>query len=154
VLIALIVLGPKDMAKAGGTIGRFLRKTILSPTWVDLQRKIRTLPNQLMREAGIEEEDLRMDRLNMREQIRRSMTLNPQESAKAVEVQPQPVNPPDTLGVPSEWTSQPVMPPETQPASAADELPAEWTSPVTPLPDEPPASTLPAAEEDAPGGEA
>jgi Sec-independent protein translocase protein TatA len=57
-LIALIVLGPKDMVKAGKTIGRFLRRVVTSPNWRALQqasREIRHLPEKLMREAGLEE---------------------------------------------------------------------------------------------------
>ena len=58
VLIALIVLGPRDMIKAGRTIGRFLRSIITSPNWRTFQqasKDIRTLPNRLMREAGLED---------------------------------------------------------------------------------------------------
>lgn len=55
-LIALILLGPNDMVKAGRTIGRAMRKIITSPTWQEI-RKIRYLPNKLMREAGIEENE-------------------------------------------------------------------------------------------------
>jgi sec-independent protein translocase protein TatB len=57
-LIALIVLGPNDMVKAGRTIGRFLRRIVTSPNWRTLQdasKELRTLPNRLIREAGIEE---------------------------------------------------------------------------------------------------
>jgi sec-independent protein translocase protein TatB len=59
-IIALVVLGPRDMVKAGRSIGRFLRRTILSPNWLKMQREIRNLPYQMMREAGLEEEDLRI----------------------------------------------------------------------------------------------
>jgi Sec-independent protein translocase protein TatA len=58
-LIALIVLGPTDMVKAGKTIGRFLRRLVISPGWRNFQqasRELRTLPNKLIREAGLEEE--------------------------------------------------------------------------------------------------
>jgi Sec-independent protein translocase protein TatA len=58
ILIALIVLGPKDMVKAGRTIGKFMRTVVTSPNWQMLQqasREIRGLPNRLMREAGIDE---------------------------------------------------------------------------------------------------
>ena len=57
-IIALIVLGPNDMVKAGRTLGRLMRKVVTSPTWRTLQdasREMRNLPNRLMREAGIEE---------------------------------------------------------------------------------------------------
>jgi Sec-independent protein translocase protein TatA len=57
VLIALIVLGPKDMQKAGKTIGKFLRDIITSDGWKMFQKtsqELRTLPNRLMREANEE----------------------------------------------------------------------------------------------------
>jgi sec-independent protein translocase protein TatB len=59
-LIALILLGPNDMVKAGRALGRLMRKTILSPTFLDMQRTIRNLPNELMRQAGLEESDLKV----------------------------------------------------------------------------------------------
>lgn len=58
VIIALIVLGPKDMVKAGKTLGRMLRKLITSPTWravQDTSRQLRNLPTKLMRDAGMDE---------------------------------------------------------------------------------------------------
>ncbi|MDP1780217.1 MAG: twin-arginine translocase TatA/TatE family subunit [Anaerolineales bacterium] len=57
VIIALIVLGPKDMQKAGKTIGKFLRDIITSDGWKVFQqtsRELRTLPNRLMRDANEE----------------------------------------------------------------------------------------------------
>ena len=59
IIIALIVLGPKDMAKAGRSIGSFLRKLVTSPTWQVVQntsRDFRNLPNRLIKEAGLDEE--------------------------------------------------------------------------------------------------
>jgi Sec-independent protein translocase protein TatA len=55
IIIALIVLGPKDMQKAGQTIGRWLRSIVTSDGWRAFQqtsRELRTLPNRLMREAN------------------------------------------------------------------------------------------------------
>jgi Sec-independent protein translocase protein TatA len=49
-LIALIVLGPGDMVKAGRTLGRFLRKVVTSPEWRTVQKASR-----LMREANLED---------------------------------------------------------------------------------------------------
>jgi Sec-independent protein translocase protein TatA len=57
-LIALIILGPKDMVKAGRSIGSFLRKIVTHPTWRTVQqasKEIRVLPNRLMREAGLDD---------------------------------------------------------------------------------------------------
>jgi len=65
-LIAIIVLGPKDMQKAGRTIGRFLNQLIRSDSWKIFERtsnELRNLPRNLMREANMEimetEKDLR-----------------------------------------------------------------------------------------------
>ena len=58
IIIALIVLGPNDMVKAGRTLGRWMRKIVMSQEWKTVQRasrELRTLPNKLIREAGIEE---------------------------------------------------------------------------------------------------
>ena len=57
-VVALIFLGPKDLAKTGRSIGRFLRKLILSEEWHAIQqagKELRNMPNRLIREAGIEE---------------------------------------------------------------------------------------------------
>ena len=57
-LIALIILGPGDMVKAGRTLGRFLRRIITSPEWQTVQkasRELKYLPNRLMREASLED---------------------------------------------------------------------------------------------------
>ena len=57
VVIALIILGPKDMQKAGRTIGRWLNQLVQSDGWKAFQqtsREIRNLPNNLMREANME----------------------------------------------------------------------------------------------------
>jgi sec-independent protein translocase protein TatB len=58
VIIALIVLGPKDMQKAGRSLGKWLRQIVTSDGWKLFQqtsREIQTLPNRLMREAAVEE---------------------------------------------------------------------------------------------------
>ena len=58
ILIALILLGPKEMEKTGRTIGRFLRDMTKSEGWQafrDTSRELRNLPNRLMREANIED---------------------------------------------------------------------------------------------------
>jgi len=57
-IIAIIVLGPNDMQKAGKTVGTWMRKVVLSPEWreiKDASRRLKTLPNQLMREANLDE---------------------------------------------------------------------------------------------------
>src|SRR3990172_3619279 len=65
-LIAMIVLGPTDMVKAGRTIGRFMRRIVTSPGWRTFQqasREMRYLPNKLMREAGLDELERDLDEI-------------------------------------------------------------------------------------------
>lgn len=60
-LIALIVLGPQDMVKAGRTLGRFVRRLLLSQEWQTFQqaqRDMRDLPTRLMREAGLDDQEI------------------------------------------------------------------------------------------------
>ncbi len=57
-LIALILLGPKDMLNASKTLGRMLRNFIQSPTWQAMRstgRELQQLPTKLMREANLED---------------------------------------------------------------------------------------------------
>lgn len=59
VLIALIVLGPRDIVKAGRTIGDGLRRLVTSDTWrmvSQTSRRLRHLPDELIREAGLDDE--------------------------------------------------------------------------------------------------
>jgi Sec-independent protein translocase protein TatA len=58
-IIALIFLGPRDMVKAGRTLGKYMRMIVMSPAWRMVQqtsRELRTLPNRMIREAGMEED--------------------------------------------------------------------------------------------------
>jgi len=58
ILLVIIILGPKDMEKTGRSIGQGLNKLVRSDTWKTFRQasdKVRTLPNELMREAGMEE---------------------------------------------------------------------------------------------------
>jgi Sec-independent protein translocase protein TatA len=69
IIIALIVLGPKDMQKAGKSIGSFLNKLVKSDGWKAFQqtsRELRNLPTNLMREAN-------MDLAETEKEIRSSM---------------------------------------------------------------------------------
>ena len=71
VVIALIVLGPKDMQKAGRTIGQYLNKIVRSDGWKAFQqtsRELRNLPTNLMREANV-------DMAETEKEIRKSMKV-------------------------------------------------------------------------------
>lgn len=115
ILIALIVLGPKDMVKAGRTIGRFMRQIVTSESWRTIQqasRELRTLPNKLMREAGIE--DLQKD-FPQAQQIRKEIGLD--EMKKEMEGLQEDIadwtTPPPTIQTPEEpLTPAPADPPQ------------------------------------------
>ena len=65
IILALIILGPKDMMKAGRTVGKFLREVTRSEyykAFVSSSREIRNLPTRLIREANLEEEIKEVDR--------------------------------------------------------------------------------------------
>lgn len=57
-ILALVIMGPRDLQKTGRTIGRWLRQVTTSDGWKLFQqtsREIQTLPNRLMREAALDE---------------------------------------------------------------------------------------------------
>jgi sec-independent protein translocase protein TatB len=57
IIIALIILGPKDMVKAGRTLGKYVRQIITSENWRMIQQatqEMRNLPNRFIRDAGLE----------------------------------------------------------------------------------------------------
>lgn len=85
VLAALVLMGPKDMAKAGRMIGRGLRKVIISPQWrmiTETSKEIRKLPTRLIREAGLDEferdlDGLRKTTTEIQEQLNLRQSLSP-----------------------------------------------------------------------------
>lgn len=61
-ILALIILGPKDMQKAGKTIGKWLRGVVTSDGWKVMRQtthRLRTLPHELMRETNEELKDIK-----------------------------------------------------------------------------------------------
>ena len=57
IIVVLIVIGPKDLAKTGNTIGKWLNGLVQSDSWRMVQktsRELRQLPTNLMREANLE----------------------------------------------------------------------------------------------------
>ena len=119
-IVAFVFLGPRDLAKTGRTVGRFLRKIVMSAEWRAIRQvahEIQTTPNRLMREAGIEEEQMRQ-------------ALNPLHATPS---RGKPGNKPqdfEELDGFAAWTRQPpgnsILPP---PASPAPEPPAPDTAP-------------------------
>lgn len=143
-LIALIVLGPKDMVKAGRTFGRWLRKLVTSSSWQTIQktsRDLRYLPNRLMREAGLEEQ---MEELN---KIQKELPRGQDLGLDSVNREFQQVHQELRQSTPdlSSWTTMPTSneSPQTEapdtdqpPATAPEPLPEPDLDPE-PRPEEP-----------------
>ena len=94
IVIALIVLGPKDMQKAGRTIGRWLNQLVRSDGWKAFQqtsREIRNMPTTLMREAN-------MEMAEMEKEIRKATDLRPNAPASTpTRNLPPPTEPENTI---------------------------------------------------------
>jgi Sec-independent protein translocase protein TatA len=59
-IIALVVIGPRDLGKYARSVGQSLNRLYRSETWQMLRetsRNLRSLPNRLAREAALEELD-------------------------------------------------------------------------------------------------
>lgn len=127
VLIALILIGPRDLAKTARSAGRFLNRMYRSEAWKTLNeasQNLRTLPNRLAREAELE--DLKEIKQSL-DQTREA--LNPAKSLTGgLQAWTNPPAPRDTGPAPS--PAAPAQP------SLADGMRA-WT--------EPPATSDPAA---------
>lgn len=101
-LIAIIVLGPKDMQKAGRTIGRWLNQLVRSDSWRIFQRtssELRNLPRNLMREANMELQEVDQE-------LRRS--IDPRQSPSSV-----PGNPSANPGTDLPRTNEMEIPPQS-----------------------------------------
>jgi Sec-independent protein translocase protein TatA len=139
-IIALIVLGPKDMVKAGKTIGRTLRTIISSDTWrvvQDASREIRNLPNRMMREAALD--DLQKQLPNQ-SSIRNELGLDELDKSLKGNLSSTPGRTPSsaTGGDLSSWTTPPPTIGKLEHMQAADSQPAppsegvgSWSEPYT-----------------------
>lgn len=111
VALALILLGPKDMAKAGKTIGKWLNDFVRSDTWKVLRetsKTISTLPTQLMREANLEEMGKELKNISPK-----LPSMDEMEAwANAPEEFRQPIQPDPSVDAPEENS---IQPPRSQP---------------------------------------
>lgn len=122
-ILALIIMGPKDMAKAGRTIGRSLRRLVTSENWRTIQdasREIRNLPNRLMREAGIEDLEKELPSASV---IRRELGVD--DMKRDIDQWQKDL---------SDWTTQPTIgTPEDSPETILPKTsPGKPPAPVTP----------------------
>lgn len=131
VLIALIVLGPKDMVKAGKTLGRFMRKIVTSPSWRTIQdatKELRRLPNRLIREAGLE--DIQKE-LPKAETIRRELGIDEMtaERGDLKDDLSDWTTPPNTIATPEHLPGVDASPENSAPAQEEQDKPVESQPP-------------------------
>jgi len=119
VIIALIVLGPKDMQKAGRTIGKWMRDIVTSDGWKAFQKtsnELRNLPSKMMRDANEE-----LDKFN--KDINTGLNTNkpPQAPPRSVATNPGPASKPTSNLTPSKEPENTIQPPSQKPQT--DETP-------------------------------
>ena len=120
IIIALIILDPKDMVKVSKQAGTFLRRLVMSDTWKAIKKtskEIENLPNKLMREAGVEDDIREMN--NIGRSISASGStfsfMPPAGSRASNSPQPDPDKPVLTSPPAPETPAQPVPPPTDLP---------------------------------------
>jgi TatA/E family protein of Tat protein translocase len=85
-VLALVIFGPKDIEKAGKSIGKSLNKFVRSDTWRTINQtsqELRNLPNRLMRESGLDEiqKSTREELSQAGNTIHQSLSVNPAEDS-------------------------------------------------------------------------
>ena len=132
-LLAIIILGPKDMQKAGRSIGRFLNRLVRSDNWKVFQKtstEIRNLPRNLMREANLEVvskelQDTSTKLQDASREINQTIDSRPQPPATSSPSPATPIAPAANAGEPepppSDQAEAASQPPTTNPTDANGE---------------------------------
>ncbi len=132
VILALIILGPRDMQKAGRTLGKWMRRIVTSDGWRLFQqtsREIQTLPNRLMREAALDElkemqKDIQQPLQGLQQDLRQPFEINPRPAQPSTPATGQTAPPVELLppGTPDNRILPPAStpPPPSSPADDKD----------------------------------
>jgi sec-independent protein translocase protein TatB len=123
-IIALIILGPRDMQKAGRTLGKWMRRIVTSDGWRLFQqtsREIQTLPNRLMREAALDElkemqKDIREPLDGLQRDLRQPFEINPRTPNQAAPGTPQASQPADSRPALPDAPANKILPPADTPS--------------------------------------
>ncbi len=125
VIIALILLGPRDMQKAGRTIGKWMRRVVTSDGWRLFQqtsREIQTLPNRLMREAALDElkemqKDIGQDLKQPLDGLKQMQQDLRQNLRQPIEINAQPAQPVEPDSAAASAPENKILPPAPMPPS-------------------------------------
>lgn len=118
VVILLVVVGPRNLSKSAHDIGRFLNRMYRSDTWrmmTEASRTLRNLPNQLAREAALEELDATQKELRKAGREIRGQSQEMKEGMSAW------VKPPEAKPKPEKPPTQPVSEPVQDSDASQDE---------------------------------
>jgi sec-independent protein translocase protein TatB len=119
VIIALIVLGPRDMQKAGRTIGKWLRDIVTSEGWRVFQKtsgELRNLPARMMREAN---EDLEKFKKEINAGMELDLGKQPKRPLRSIATDSDPASDSGPNQPPSEEPENTILPPAAD--SSTDE---------------------------------
>jgi Sec-independent protein translocase protein TatA len=123
IIIALILIGPRDMAKTARSAGRLLNRLYKSEEWkaiTDASRNLRNLPNRLAREAALEDLDLHNEIKETLDEAKQATSL-PAGPGMQVRTTPPPASQAQPVANPG---STEVMPPKPPDETKESEEPA------------------------------
>lgn len=146
IILALVLVGPRDLAKLGRDAGRALNKLYRSPAWRTMNeasREIRNLPTRLAREAELDtvKRDLEMAGKDLQDSVRsasQGLEKDVKVAAQGLERDVKPAG----EGMQA-WTPAPARPPApvlprpAQAPGAATPSPAPKDAPPPPPSDSP-----------------
>jgi len=121
IILALVFVGPRDMAKVGRDAGRFLNRMYRSPTWRTMNeasRELRNLPNRLAREAELDTLQRDLDQISrgVQDDVK-AAGEGMQAWAPAAHPTPPSIQPPDLPASELPEASVPSEPPAPPPAT-------------------------------------
>jgi hypothetical protein len=100
-ILMLILLGPDGMSKSARTLGLWIHRLVRSPLWASMMtywQDLRDLPNNIVREAGIEE-----SLAELREKTR--VTIQPPDFTPADEEETPSINPYEEGNLPAAFNT-------------------------------------------------
>lgn len=121
IAIAIIVLGPKNMAETGRAIGSWLNRFVQSDLWKILKntsQEIQRLPTQLMREDNLEQGDTWRGTRSVPTPAAPPRPAEADAAPMTIATPAEPLTPPDAAAPPPQEAAAPKTSAKKKPASA------------------------------------
>lgn len=116
IIIILLIVGPQDVARVSRTLGRGLNRLSRSENYKLIQKasaELRNLPQQLMREANLEE----LEKMAEIPELKDGISINPPEKSLKAWVEELPSTPPPSAGPKSDEAKDESAAPTAPPSS-------------------------------------